>query len=223
MRGLVRSSRLLGIILAVACCRASSGSIGWPTVAGLRDSLVVRRGQVATADWTITTPSGDSLYRVSCRSYGAAEDPLFSYSGDFECRLVSLYSEETHSTLLTESSHQSRDWQSRARFLAEELVGVCARYPDWGATRSFRLRGMQIQLGLSDFVIDTLPIEGTRDSTLGLSAFVFRILVVSDPSARSVISQPSSFARPVYPDPSNPERTIRRCDRIVRTHAQNAR
>jgi hypothetical protein len=56
----------------------------------------------------------------------------------------------TYSTLLTEDPHQSRDWESRGRFFAADLRGACAGIPQFGAIRSFRLRGMDLTLRVSD-------------------------------------------------------------------------
>ena len=94
--------------------------------------------------------SGATLYRLQCHSAGYTGDPDFDYSGDFECRLGMVGHNSSYSTLLTENTNQSRDWESRGRFFAANLQGECARIPEFGALRSFQLRGMNLSLHIVD-------------------------------------------------------------------------
>jgi hypothetical protein len=98
----------------------------------------------------LTSPDGTPIYKLQCHSAGYDGDPGFDYSGDFECRLSSIAETETYSTLLTDDFKQSRDWQSRGRFFAQNLRGACARIPEFGPRRDFTLRGMQLKLEILD-------------------------------------------------------------------------
>src|SRR5207245_11632673 len=90
---------------------------------------------------------GAPVYRLQCHSAEySGGDHDFAYSGDFECRLSSVGNRDRYSTLLTEDAHQSRDWESRGRFFAQNLRGSCASIPDFGAVRKFKLRGMDLTL-----------------------------------------------------------------------------
>jgi hypothetical protein len=85
---------------------------------------------------------------------------------------------DKYSTLLTEDAKQSRDWESRGRFFASELRGPCAEIPEFGATRDFRLRGMDIVLQI------TQP-EFTADKLVSLK---LTVTVLADEAARRSIA-----------------------------------
>jgi hypothetical protein len=133
------------------------------------------------------------LYKLQCHSVGYTGDPDFDYSGDFECRLSSVGGHDTYSTLLTEDSRQSRDWESRGRFFSHSLQGPCAHVPQFGATRTFKLRGIKL----------TLQVIDPRFSvTEKLQSLKLRVVVQPDPSARRSIAE-------VVPFPS--ETVLREC------------
>jgi hypothetical protein len=122
---------------------------------------------------------GKNLYTLQCHSAGYMGDPDFEYSGDLECRLSLSDHHETYSTLLTEDLQQSRDWESRGRFFAANLRGACARIPEFGAVRSFRLRGMKL----------TLRIINPMFSGDKLSSLKLAVSVSHDPHARRAIAE----------------------------------
>jgi hypothetical protein len=210
-------SKSVALALVCACGCRSSGSSGWPNIVPLRESAVFTEGVAASADWTIRGAEGKPLYRIACHTSGYEQDPDFVYSGDFECRLASLYSREAQSTLFTDNPQQSRDWESRARFLAEELVGKCSSYPEFGSVRHFRLRGMRITLSVTDFVLDTVQQEEAPGHRLGLKSFRFQLAVERDPRAVSALAEPVPYVEPLYRDPDHPERLVRNCDVVRRS------
>jgi hypothetical protein len=160
-------------------------------------------------------PEGGALYRLECHGGGYEGDPQFDYSGDFECRLASLYTEDPYSTLFTENPNQSRDWQSRARFLAEELIGACAEYPEYGRIRTFRLRGMRITLGLADITFVLREPSGAEvSSPPALESFRFDLRVEPDGTAGSAIAEPVPYVEPEYAHPDNPGDRSKLCDTV---------
>jgi hypothetical protein len=123
------------------------------------------------------------------------KNPAFDYSGDFECRLTPAFQLSRYSTLLTEEPRQTRDWQSRARFLVPELQGHCAQYPEYGLVRHFRLRGMSLRLELANvqFTPPKLPPDST---TQDLKSFRFVVRVRADPNAMSEIAETPKIPPP---------------------------
>ena len=186
----------------------------WPAVVAQRDSLVVNK-EPRHATWTFRDAHGNGLYRLTCVTFGYQGDPDFEYSGDFECRLTSLVL-SPYSTLLTDNPHQSRDWESRGRFLADELVGSCARYPEYGAVRHFRLRAMRITLSLTDIVFDKSPGVRSASGLIGLSSFRFAFSVVPDSTAHSEIAELSGYEQPPYLNSSDSSRYDRDCSKVLR-------
>lgn len=122
----------------------------YPVVEPLQRTFVVASVGEANVSADIKSLDGTPVYHFQCHSAGYTGDRDFDYSGDFECRLSLIGQPNTYSTYLTEDAHQSRDWESRGRFLAADLLGACARIPEFGATRSFKLRGMDLTLAIRD-------------------------------------------------------------------------
>lgn len=122
----------------------------YPVVAPLQRTFFVPNVAKANVSLDIESGRGVPLYNLQCHSAEYIGDDDFAYSGDFECRLIPVPPSYAYSTLLTEDLHQSKDWESRGRFFAADLQGACARIPQFGATRSFKLRGMDLTLAIRD-------------------------------------------------------------------------
>jgi hypothetical protein len=137
----------------------------------------------STFDLAIRSAQGDTLYKIECGNPDRSDAKVFEYSGDFQCRLIVAREEVTPVDLLSEVSHSTHDWQSRARFFASEVLGQCGEVADYGRVRKFRLRGMQITLSMSDIKAN----KSGRVPTL--QEFTFRADVVPDGSAKSQVAE----------------------------------
>jgi hypothetical protein len=178
MRGIQRWVLVLCVPGFVVVC---SGAQSYPVVAALQRTFDVPDVGKANVSLDIPSVNGASLYRLECRSSGNSPEPAsFDYSGDFECKLSSVGGLEPYSTLLTEDAHQSRDWESRGRFFSAELRGDCARIPEFGATRHFKLRGMKLTLQALDAVFTERG---------NLSSLKLAVTVRPDPHARRPIAE----------------------------------
>jgi len=166
------------------------------------------------AEIKIFCKNGAPLYLLECylNAYDHATND-FDYSGDFECRLTSLNGDNRgFSTLLTEEKNQSSDWESRGRFLLEEITGKCAEYPDYGKVRYFKLRNMNLTLSIKKLELE--PNKSNDSSVHRIKRLVFGIQVVPDTTATSEIAEQSKFKEPLFPDPKNPSHLIRDCDKV---------
>lgn len=132
------------------------------------------------------------LYALKCHSGLYEADKDFNYSGLLDCRLVSLYSKEAVSSLLTDTAKQTSDWHDRGRFLSAHLRQGCATYPDWGGRRSFRLRGMDIVIDVSNVSRDISP--GKENS---IRSYTVDVTVKNDSAAVTSLS-----AKPSMPEPA---------------------
>jgi hypothetical protein len=160
----------------VLCAEAQS----YPAVKPLQQTFDVPDVGKANVVVEIRSTDGTPLYKLQCHSAGFIGDPDFDYSGDFECRLNSIRHRDTYSTLLTEDSDQSRDWESRGRFFAADLRNSCARVPQFGAVRSFELRGMNLSLQITDPVF-------TKDGEL--HSLKLTVKVSPSPNAQRAIAK----------------------------------
>ena len=210
IRTLMLDKWYLAFCLLLAAAQSSAAAPKWPSIQPLERTFAFPDASKASVNLEIVGRDARPLYRIECHQYGYA-DPTFDYSGDFECRLTSLYSKDAYSTLFTDDPVQSRDWESRARFLSEEFVSSCADYPGYGRVRTFSLRGMRITLALSNIKSDL----GTRPRPT-LKAFDLRISVVPDPAATTAIAAPIAYKEPPYLHPGDNSNHARNCSVILR-------
>lgn len=179
--------------MAVACSwSALAGAASWPTVSPLRRTFHVQDVDKADVVLDITSPKGKALYELQCHSAGYRSDPDFDYSGDFECRLSTTDELDDYSTLLTEDPNQSRDWESRGRFLAAQLIQPCGNYPNLGRTRTFRLRGFDLTLSLSHIKFDPHRLSPWGNAPR-IDSLDLQVSVVPDADANSNIAASPSL------------------------------
>jgi hypothetical protein len=135
-----------------------------------------------------------ALYTLDCYGGDAnTNNSEFTYSGLLACRLESLYAVDTVSTLFSETSTQIADWHNRGRFLTEHLRPGCAAYPDWGNRRTFRLRGMDITIAITDVKFGKSP-SGKEM----VKADTVEIDVKPDPTATTPLTEKPSLPEPAW-------------------------
>jgi len=195
-----RVTRLLTLLvvlcgISVRLSSAEEERQSWPNVRPAQEVFQFPNAETAEVVLWLHGTDGSRLYRLDCHPWLYEKDREFNYSGDFECRLTSAYSKEPYSTLLTDNPTQSRDWESRGRFLVPELVGECGRHPEYGRVRTFRLRGMQIRFEIKDVKLRKST-ENATQGPLALESFTFVVEVRPDSAARSPIAEPVRVAAP---------------------------
>jgi hypothetical protein len=192
---LVPSTRSTLAILLTFCASTAQAQT-WPRIAPARVEFRFSGGAAEPAlALELFDREATPVYRLVCHTSHFEADREFSYSGDWECRLVPLNDKTPFSTLLTDDPKQSRDWQSRARFLVPELLGACGEWPDYGRVRSFSLRGMRLTLTVSGVEVAPNP-AGAPERSSKLSAFQFTVDVTPDLMATSAIAAPSKAVWP---------------------------
>ena len=179
----------------------AGGSEPWPVISEIEREYQFDNPSRATVDLEILDQEGTPKYKLECHNYLYDAGTEFTYSGDFECRLASLYSEEYVSTLFAYSAEQSADWESRAIFYASHFIGECRVSPFGGKARIFRLRNMRITLEIHDESIK-LAEEGNKVFA-EFDKFSFRVSVARDSVAERSIADdvspdelPKWFHRP---------------------------
>jgi hypothetical protein len=175
------------MVAALICGSRSEARSLFPLVVPLQSVIGVPNVRRADVNVMVKSVRGRPAYKIQCRSssYGDAE---FEYSGDFECRMVPVGAVTKYSTLFTEDPNQSRDWESRARFFSADLRGDCARIPEFGAVRHFKLRGMVVTLQV---LHPTFGPNGLLDS------LTLKVAVQPSPSSQQPIAAGVPF--PVSP------------------------
>jgi hypothetical protein len=98
-----------------------------------------------------------------------------NYDGPLSCRLVEGTKDPEHYEDSLLSENESAYWYSRGQINNfHELTGSCAKYPEYGALRHFRLRGFELTLNFGDVEVDkagnptrfTLTVSLRRDSKI---------------------------------------------------------
>lgn len=206
---------MVELIVGVTSAFSEESKSSWPAIQSATKSFHFVDHRDTGIQMKINSTDGTPLYLLECylNAYDH-EDPNFDYSGDFECRLSSLYSKEKYSTLLTEEKHPTRDWQSRGRFLLEELQGKCSEYPEYGRLRHFKLRGMDLTLEIKNFTLGSAtenePWNRRRIKNLDLE-----VTVATDPTASSEIATPTKYVEPPRAHPQDTKDLSRKCDKVL--------
>ncbi len=192
-------------------------SSAWPKIRPVERHYTFKDGPHAGLELPIYGTDGRKLYRLRCHTY-LYTDPNFDYSGDFECILSALYHAKRgeplstpvhYYNLLVERQEPYGDWDSRGRFLIPDILGACTRYPQYGLTRSFKLRGMKITLRMRDPTIVKKPGKPSVEWTL--ASFRFTVQVVPDPRARRSIAQRTRYLPPLTLHPNGPNSYALNC------------
>ena len=175
---------IVGAMSMTVAFAMAAGAADFPKVEPVEKGFVVNEVENADVRLTINTVAGMPAYLLQCHSASYSLDRDFAYSGDFECRLSSALGTDEYSTLLTEDEHQSRDWESRGRFFVRSITGECANVPEFGATRTFRLRLMLITLQVEHVVLT---------NARALRGLTLRVSVKQDLDAAREIAESVAF------------------------------
>lgn len=206
-----------GILVLLPFCIAQDRLARWPDITPVRGSIYFPESSKAGTEIDILNSEGKTLYILSCHN-GDYENQDFNYSGDLHCRLTPTYSQIVYSTLLTETPNQTNDWDNRGRFLANELIGICGDYPEYGRVRHFRLRGMKVTLNLSELAFELYETPSVSNANR-LESFRLAFEVESDPTAVSEIAEQVPFERPPLAHPEDPSNRLLNCKDVIRSTA----
>jgi hypothetical protein len=154
----------------------------WPKMAEFNSKFRIdRSAEEILFEIPLLDVQGQTQYRFICT--GGSEKYLDQLSdssginlvGPLACRLVEgkIDPEETEDSLLSEDG--SAYWFSRGQIHSfHELIGSCAKYPEYGALRHFRLRGFELTLNFGEVEVDkagnatyfTLAVSLRRDPSI---------------------------------------------------------
>ena len=195
---------IFSLFYLISVAAKASGSTTWPQVRGA-DVSVKFSSQYDSfkLQIPILSDSGTKLYWLYC--IGGKDKYLDSFYDQFGLNYVGPLSCGISNTQnINEMTWLSEDasplWHSRGQFHYPELLGSCAVYPEFGAVRNFKLRGMQITLSISDIQ----EVGGMIDS------FLLTATVKNDPTALTAKAERSG-----YLSPRLTEDGVRDCDTIL--------
>lgn len=156
----------------------------------------------------IRSATGAILYRLYCSSWAAPQDwqPEWltggdNYEGDFECLLTDAKpgTPAERATLLNYDREDTSPYHfNEGSFQWNELLGKCWNNPEWGADRTFYLRGMRLRIR----VVTVRVAEFWEDKELRkahpiISSVTAEIAAQPDKNANTELARP-----PTQPEPS---------------------
>ena len=158
-------------------------------------------------DFPIADLHGSPVYRVQCASPFASDERVheFDWSGDFECRVFRPGSRSMPDIqlLADSSSRRLREWESRGRFYWNELVPDCIDYPNWGGTRTYQFRNMQMTIRISSpRIVPPTSFTDNKEFWMPLRGLRVDISGQYDPNASRAVGGPASDHPPPPLDPN---------------------
>ena len=171
----------------------------WPKILPMNKTVQFIAGKNTSSKIKIMGKNEKPLYLLE--SYINAwefDSNDFNYSGDFECRLTSLQGDNNgYPTLLTNNPNPARDWDSRGRFLLEDILGRRADYPEYGRLRHFRLRGMVLTLFIKNIEVSQGSQFKNGPGNLGkIKKLELEITVTPDSTAKLGIAEKPEYDCP---------------------------
>jgi hypothetical protein len=176
------------LLLVAALAQAAAV---WPQVRPLTRSFPVDlRARVVSLDLPILSEDGSQAYLFWCEGgtdfaglNALAERHRFNSVAPLMC-VLNEGTQRDEGSLLAEGDEAP--WFTRAMFRPEQLVGACGAYPEFGAHRTFRLRGLLLTLTAARLQSDR---NGLRSFTLTVNAYV-------DATAGTSHAEPSGYLAP---------------------------
>lgn len=123
----------------------------WPNIIESKTTFDLNRKAGLNIFYHIFGIDGKPKYLLSCHDHYYEKDTAYVYSGDFECKLVSLYSKDRYSSLLVYTKDQTANWQNRGLFYTDHLTSKCPGIETWGKRRVFNMRGIELELLISSY------------------------------------------------------------------------
>jgi hypothetical protein len=180
---------MLAILLTSCLGPHGPSRQAWPTVQPVSHRVAIDlHSERIQVDLPIAATDGRHVYYFACR--GGSDRYLDSLPGNWVGPLMCTLAEgdrPSESSLLSEDD--SAAWYSRGQFRAEDLVGACGRYPEYGRLRTFRLRGMRV----------TLEAQEVTGDARAAQSFVLVINVTPDPAATTPRADQPGFLDPRRP------------------------
>lgn len=183
----------LFVLLCAAALSPAQAASGWPRVQPLdRRIEIVVDSHINDVRVPLLSHQGKPMFWLRCLA-GTTEqlDALGDRDGNnYVAPLACVLVEKAggwHDDLLSED--ESAVWHSRGQYSGADLVGECARYPEFGTIRHFRLRGMQLTL----MAEDVANMDGQKT---GPSRMTLHVRVQPNPTARTARAERPNYQPP---------------------------
>jgi len=180
-------------VCVVAGHRASGQTVKeqWPKVSPL-DATFAVSSQNPHVETIVFSEKGDPVYRLTCHEGDFENDRDGSFDFLFHCKLFPMNTKVEFRDLFWPSDNWRRS-RTRAKFRSG-FDGLCKDHPYYGQRRIFQLRGMRIELQVSDFS-QTPSVQEQLTRDLDPNEYrlklKLRVIAVPDPTATARIAGPA--------------------------------
>ncbi|HEX4025360.1 MAG TPA: hypothetical protein VHX52_11785 [Steroidobacteraceae bacterium] len=187
------------VVALVSAFCALAQPVAWPVVRpmrAMRTFVNPGRGHADTPFVAMLRDvTGLAVYKLECHNGNYRNVSELKFSGDFQCALFATRGTAVMSDNLlaanTGDAASANRW-NRGRMRAVQLRGQCLTYPDYGAERRFKLRGMLLTLQFTGLQWSAPGIQGSPM----LNKFTFSFRVVPDTSATGWVADVPGGPRP---------------------------
>ena len=185
---------LLAVVAGSTVTAEVYRTTNWPTILPARTSTFVtsENSGVILDIFSEDNPSV-KLYTLRCNN-GNAQYKIpgeGDYSGMFQCHLLSLCAAGPDLLEGEDDWSGGKSYNTRGVFKYEQLIGPCNDDPEFGFHREFNMRGMKLELTVSNF--ESPPIvDMITGKTEPRYNFDFDVVVTPNKSAMSKYTSPSA-------------------------------
>ena len=185
---------LFTIMVSTAIGGEVSTTQKWPTIrpAQLKKFITSENSKVVLDIFSEDSPSG-KIYELRCNK-GDADDKADGeddYYGMFQCHLLPTNESGPELFVGEDGWDFNKSYNTRGVFRYEQLVGPCKNNPEFGLHREFNMRGMKVELTISNFSSPPMADMLTGKIQPNYS-FDFEANVTVNKSATSKYTSPSA-------------------------------
>jgi len=172
----------------------ANGRYGWPRIKPAQiQTFVSSENPEVALDIFSDENRSEAIYTLRCNK-GDSEDKIpyeDDYYGMFQCHLIDLNSHGPELLNGEDSWNRDRSYNTRGVFTYEQLMGPCESDPKFGFHREFNMRGMKLELTISNFSSPSMADMLTGNVEPSFS-FDFEAKVTPNISATSEFTSPSA-------------------------------
>jgi len=191
----------------------------WPQVRPTDQSYAFPIASRADVNLLIVSMAGSPLYRFRCVPDFPAESGTMDGLGCYLIVAGSKDDELDSATLLDDDPMEQRIPHGRGQIWTDAVRASCASYPEYGAERHFRLRGMKITLRMTSVEFGPNEEYQNPTRTVGtIRSFGLKVTVAPDPGAMSAIAEPIPIVPPTWKKPLNSWNAHPDCSTVVPAH-----
>jgi hypothetical protein len=200
----LRPALLLALLLGLSAYSGHPEPVTWPLIRPLSWSGEIGLLGPPTVV-SIRSTTGAILYRLYCSSWLAPPKPEWllngdSYGGEFECLLTDANpgTPAPRATLLNYDPEDTSPYHfNEGSFHWNEILGKCWNNPEWGADRTFYLRGMRLRIQ----VLGADVVEFYNDKRAAkvhpiIRSVTAKITAQPDKSAKTALAKPPTHREP---------------------------